>query len=490
MLFNSPQFIFFFLPVVFLVYFLLTSIAPLYFSRAWLAASSIFFYGYWNPKYLPLILVSIAINFTIGRYLILYKQKVFLIVGIVFNLALLGYFKYYDFFVTNSNLLFSTDIPLLNLILPLAISFFTFQQISYLVDCYKGKVENYNFINYTLFITFFPHLIAGPIVHHKVMMPQFQSTNNLKINFQNIALGILIFSIGLFKKVILADNFSTTVLDGMNYIDSITFFDAWTVILSYTFQLYFDFSGYSDMAIGLALLFNIKLPINFNSPYKAVNFQEMVSRWHITLTRFLYEYVYFPLNRYLSKSLFSSSRIKLSTSAKTTINVMFLFLLSGIWHGAGWNFIIWGLLVGVGVVIYRAWNKLNIKLPVILAWGLTFCYLNLTLVFFRISELDQALLLIKAMLGFSGFILPEQLNHYLSPLSNVGFFFESTPLKDKARALGLIILGFLIVLGFKNTSEKMKSFKPTLIYAIFIVIILVYSILNLTKVSEFLYFKF
>lgn len=490
MLFNSPQFIFLFLPIVFVGYFVLNSIAPVYISRAWLAACSLFFYGFWNPRYLPLILLSIALNFLIGRSLILYKKRAFLITGIVLNLGLLGYYKYFDFFLENMNLLFSTDIPLLNLVLPLAISFFTFQQISYLVDCYRGKVENYNLINYVLFITFFPHLIAGPIVHHRVMMPQFQSASNLKINFENIALGIFVFSIGLFKKVMLADHFSTTVLDGMNYLDTITFFDAWTVTLSYTFQLYFDFSGYSDMAIGLALLFNIKLPINFDSPYKARNFQEMVSRWHITLTRFLYEYVYYPMQRWLSKRFFSSPRFKLGSKIKTSINVVLLFLLSGIWHGAGWNFIIWGLLMGIGVVVYRMWSKWNIKLPLFLAWGLTFCYANFILVFFRASNLDQALLLIKAMLGLNGFILPEQLSHVLSPLSTVGVHFGGTPLKDKYQALGLIILGFIIILGFKNTSEKMKTFKPTLIYAIFIAIIFVYSILNLTKVSEFLYFKF
>lgn len=490
MLFNSPQFIFLFLPVVFIGYFILNSIAPLMISRAWLAACSLFFYGYWNPSYLPLIILSILINFIIGRFLILHKQKAFLIAGIIFNLSLLGYFKYFDFLLTNVNLLFSTDLSLLNLVLPLAISFFTFQQISYLVDCYKGKVANYNFINYVLFITFFPHLIAGPIVHHKVMMPQFQNTNNLHINFQNISLGIFIFCIGLFKKVILADQFSTTVLHGMDQLETITFFDAWTVILSYTFQLYFDFSGYSDMAIGLALLFNIKLPINFNSPYKATNFQDMASRWHITLTRFLYEYVYYPMNRWLSKKLFSSSRFKLSTNAKTTINVILLFLLSGIWHGAGWNFIIWGLLTGIGIVIYRAWSHLHIKLPLILAWGLTFGYLNFILVFFRISDLDHALLLIKAMLGFNGFILPEQLSQILSPLSSIGIRFESTPLQDKLQTLGYILLGFIIVLGFKSTSDQLKSFQPSFIRAIFIVFIFIYSILNITRVSEFLYFKF
>lgn len=490
MLFNSPQFIFIFLPIVFLGYFTLNTISSHYVSKAWLAACSLFFYGFWDPMYLPIILVSIAINFILGRFLILHKKKAYLVVGITFNLGLLGYFKYFDFFLTNMNFLFSSDIPLLNVVLPLGISFFTFQQISYLVDCYKGKVEDYSFINHTLFVTFFPQLIAGPIVHHKEMMPQFQDSQNLKLNSQHIALGIFAFSIGLFKKVLLADHYSPTVLDGMNYLDSITFFDAWTVTLSYTFQLYFDFSGYSDMAIGLALLFNIKLPINFNSPYKATNFQEMASRWHMTLTRFLYEYVYFPMNRYLSKKRFGSHQFKLSTTAKTSISVTLLFLLSGIWHGAGWNFIIWGLLVGIGLMIYRTWSKLKIKLPRFIAWVLTFGYFNLTLVFFRIEDLDQALLLIHAMLGFNGFILPEQLAQVLRPLTTIGILFESTPLKDKFRALGLIILGFIIVLGFKNTSEKIKTFKPSLLYAFLIIIILIYSIINLTKVSEFLYFKF
>ncbi|MEI7027536.1 MBOAT family O-acyltransferase [Paenibacillus sp. y28] len=490
MLFNSPQFIFFFLPVVFTGYFVLNRFAPLYTSRAWLAACSLFFYGYWNPRYLPLILLSITVNFFIGRLLILHRQHALLVFGIIFNLLLLGYFKYFDFFLTNLNSLFSAHVPLLNLVLPLAISFFTFQQISYLVDCRKGKVENYNFINYLLFITFFPHLIAGPIVHHRVMMPQFQSNKNLNINYENIASGIFIFAIGLFKKVILADHLSGTVFDGTNNLATITFFDAWTVILSYTLQLYFDFSGYSDMAIGLALLFNIKLPINFDSPYKATNFQDLVARWHITLTRFLYEYVYYPMNRWLTKKLFASSRIKMGTEAKTWINVILLFFLSGIWHGAGWNFMIWGLLMGVGVVIYRMWSRLNIKLPFFIGWGLTFSYINLILVFFRISDLDQALLLIKALLGLNGFILPEQLSPFLSPLSAFGLRFESTALKDKVSALGFVLLGLILILGFKNSSQLIKSFKPTFLRALFITALMVYSILSLTKISEFLYFKF
>ncbi|MHA6483021.1 MBOAT family O-acyltransferase [Paenibacillus sp. strain BS8-2] len=490
MLFNSHVFIFGFLPVVLIIYYSLSKIGSPYHSRTWLVVSSIFFYGYWNPKYVPLLLLSIVINYMVGRQLIKYRQKIVLAIGIVFNLILLGYYKYLDFFILSLNELFSTEIPLKNLLLPLAISFFTFQQISYLVDCLKGKVNNNNFINYLLFVTFFPQLIAGPIVHQREMMPQFEGSLSLKINYHHIALGVFIFSIGLFKKVILADNLSITVLDGLNFLSTITFFDAWTVIISYTLQIYFDFSGYSDMAVGLALLFNIKLPINFDSPYKATNFQQLISRWHITLMRFLQEYVYKSLNRYIFRKHLRVMGVKLSIGSKTYLNVLILLIISGIWHGAGWNFIAWGFLVGMGVVFYRVWSTFKIKLPVLLAWLLTFIYLNFTMVFFRLSDFDQALLIIKALFGLNGFILPEQLAPYLSSFTPVGLHFEATPLKDKVRALAFLIVGLILVTGFKNTAEKANSFKPTLITAIFIIIIFIISIMNLTNVSEFLYFNF
>lgn len=223
------------------------------------------------------------------------SRKTILIFGIVFNLSLLGYFKYTDFFLSNFNGIFGADIPLMHIALPLAISFFTFQQIAYLVDSYRNETKEYDFLNYALFVTFFPQLIAGPIVHHKEMMPQFASTWNKVKNYKNIALGIFIFSIGLFKKVVIADTFAVWATNGFDKAEVLTFFEAWATSLSYTFQLYFDFSGYTDMAIGAALLFNIKLPINFNSPYKATNIQDFWRRWHITLSRFLRDYVYIPL---------------------------------------------------------------------------------------------------------------------------------------------------------------------------------------------------
>ena len=296
MLFNSYSFIFIFLPLTFLIYFLLNSRGLYFYSKTFIALASLVFYSWWNIIYLPLLLVSIIFNFIIGIKLSNkteknYKKRLLLVLGIITNLLLLGYFKYMDFFIENYNSITDSSFPLLEITLPLAISFFTFQQISYLVDSYKGFTKEYKFIDYTIFVTFFPQLIAGPIVHHKEMMPQFADIKNKTINFQNISMGLFIFSIGLFKKVVIADSFSSYVSNGFDIQEKLTFIEAWITSLSYTFQLYYDFSGYTDMAIGLALLFNIKLPINFNSPYKATNIQDFWRRWHMTLSRFLKDYI-------------------------------------------------------------------------------------------------------------------------------------------------------------------------------------------------------
>lgn len=250
-----------------------------------------------------------------------------LILGIMANIALLGYFKYSDFFIENINDVFKTNMALLNLTLPLAISFFTFQQIAYLVDSYKGKTQEYDVVNYAVFVTFFPQLIAGPIVHHKEMMPQFAYASNNRINAENISRGLFIFAIGLFKKVVIADTFAIYANEGFDVAKVLSFYEAWATSLSYTFQLYFDFSGYTDMAIGLALLFNIVLPFNFNSPYKALNIQDFWRRWHMTLSRFLRDYIYIPLggNR--------------KGTVLTYRNLMATFVIGGLWHGAAWTFV-------------------------------------------------------------------------------------------------------------------------------------------------------
>lgn len=300
MLFNSYEFIFVFLPIMVLGYYGLLSRRLILPSKIWLIAGSLFFYGWFNATYVLLLLGSIIVNYGLYTTLSLssddtYKsraespiqRKLLLIIGITINLGLLSYYKYFDFFIKNVNLIGSTEIPLQNILLPIAISFVTFQQIALLVDSYQGKIKDYDFVSYMLFITFFPQLIAGPIVHHKEMMPQFASRWNWVANYRHIAAGFFIFSIGLFKKVVIADTFAIWADKGFDASTSLNFYEAWSTSLSYTFQLYFDFSGYADMAIGLALLFNIRLPINFNSPYKALSIQDFWRRWHMTLSRFL-----------------------------------------------------------------------------------------------------------------------------------------------------------------------------------------------------------
>ena len=365
MLFNSYEFIFMFLPVMFVVYFYLISKRVVLGAKIWLVAGSLFFYSYWNITYLPLILISMFTNYGVGLTLVnqdrvKISSKTVLAFGIFFNLALLGYFKYTDFFLENFNGIFGSNIPLPHIILPLGISFFTFTQIAFLVDAYKKEAKEYNIFNYMLFVTYFPHLLAGPILHHKEMMPQFASVKNYAKNYKNIALGLFIFSIGLFKKVIIADTFAVWANAGFDTATTLNLIEAWATSLSYTFQLYFDFSGYTDMAIGVSLMFNIKLPINFNSPYKALSIQDFWRRWHITLSRFLRDYLYIPLGGNRKGEI------------RTYTNLITTFLLGGFWHGAGWTFIVWGALHGIALAIHRAWQSLGFKMNKILAWFITF----------------------------------------------------------------------------------------------------------------------
>ena len=357
MLFNSHEFIFAFLPITFFIYFYLNHKKLTEASKGFLVFSSLVFYSWWNIAYLPLILISMLFNYVIGNTLSKdvskkglnrsFSKKSVLTFGIICNLALLGYFKYADFFIENFNFVANSNIELLHLALPLAISFFTFQQIAYLVDSYKKETHEYDFINYAIFVTFFPQLIAGPIVHHKEMMPQFSYARNKIKNYKNIILGLFIFSMGLFKKVVIADTFAIWAIDGFDIAETLTFAQAWLTSLSYTFQLYFDFSGYTDMAIGAALLFNIKIPINFNSPYKALSIQDFWRRWHMTLSRFMRDYIYIPLG--------GNKR----GNSKAYMNVFLVALISGLWHGAGWTFIIWGAMHGFALLIHKAWSDLE-----------------------------------------------------------------------------------------------------------------------------------
>ena len=492
MLFNSYEFIFAFLPITFFIYFYLNSKRLTHASKGFLVFASLFFYSWWNIAYLPLILISMLFNYTIGNSLSkndgenrkglkkTFSSKSILVFGIVCNVALLAYYKYADFFIENFNLVTSSNVNLLHLVLPLAISFFTFQQIAYLVDSYRGETKEYDFLNYALFVTFFPQLIAGPIVHHKEMMPQFASTWNMVKNYKNIALGLFIFSIGLFKKVVIADTFAVWATAGFDNAQTLNLIEAWATSLSYTFQLYFDFSGYTDMAIGIALMFNIKLPINFNSPYKATNIQDFWRRWHITLSRFLRDYIYIPLG---------GNKI---SSFRTYSNLLATFVIGGLWHGAGWTFVFWGFLHGMALIIHRIWSNLGFKMNTILAWFITFNFVNIAWVFFRAKEWDDAIKVLKGMFGLSGVVISTKFSIKLAFLSDYGITFDEVTkyIGDGTKSLKWIFIGIIFILLFNNSMEQLKEFKTSLFNFLITMILLIVSLGALNEFSEFLYFNF
>lgn len=486
MLFNSYIFIFVFLPITFFAYFYLASKRLIVGAKAFLVFASLFFYSWWNIIYLPLILSSILFNFSIGASLskdmyLKISKKVILIFGIISNLILLGYFKYTDFFISNTNLIFNSNIDLLHIVLPLGISFFTFTQIAYIVDAYRGEVKEMDYLSYSLFVTFFPHLLAGPILHHKEIMPQFNRARNFVKNYSNISMGVFLFSMGLFKKVIIADTFAVWATNGFDNAEVLTFFEAWATSLSYTFQLYFDFSGYTDMAIGIALLFNIKFPINFNSPYKAMDIQDFWRRWHITLSRFLRDYIYIPLGGNRKGEI------------RTYSNLMTTFILGGIWHGAGWTFVFWGFLHGGALVIHRLWKSFGFGMNNILAWFITFNFINITWIFFRAKSFDNATKVLSGMVGLNGVVLSEKNENILSFLHSYNWitFGEVTQhIGDGVKVLIWIIIAFIIVLFFKNSTQKLDNFKFNYIAILVSTILFVGGILSLNKVSEFLYFNF
>jgi len=480
-LFNSYQFIFVFLPFSFLIYFYLLSARLTVGAKAFLVFASLFFYSWWNIAYLPLILASMLFNYVVGNSLnenfkkIQKSKKTLLFVGIAANLSLLGYYKYADFFIENVNLGLNTHIELLHLALPLAISFFTFQQIAYLVDSYRGETKEYDFLNYALFVTFFPQLIAGPIVHHKEMMPQFATKWNMVKNYRNIALGLFIFSMGLFKKVAIADTFAIWATNGFDKAQTLTLVEGWVTSLSYTFQLYFDFSGYTDMAIGAALLFNITLPNNFDSPYKAKDIQDFWRRWHITLSRFLRDYIYIPLggNR--------------NGEFRTYGNLMITFILGGFWHGAGWTFIFWGFLHGLALVIHRIWKRLGFTMHWMFAWFITFNFVNIAWVFFRAKEWDDAIKVLKGMFGLSGVILPSvRLDDKLLQVKLD--IFKNTDIT--LFMFIMLIAGLFATTLMKNSTQHGQTFKVSRVTLAWTLSMALLSLYFMHRPTEFLYFNF
>lgn len=472
MLFNSIEFLFIFLPIVFFVYFALNKAKLVELAKGWLVFASLLFYSYWKIDYLPLILSSMIFNYSIGATLtgkinLKINRKMVLFIGIIGNVLLLSYYKYFDFLINNINYVLHTGYDTLKIALPLGISFFTFTQIAYLVDAYKEEVREYDFLNYALFVTYFPHLIAGPILHHSEMMPQFADLKKKIINNKNISMGLFLLAVGLFKKVMLADFLSPFVKQTFDVSHNMPFFEAWIASFAYSFQLYFDFSGYCDMALGISWLFNIKLPINFNSPYMAQNIQDFWRRWHITLSRFLRDYIYIPLGGNKLGEI------------KTYRNLFVTFLIGGIWHGAAWTFVIWGALHGLGIVIHRFWQKLKITVPSALAVFVTFMYVNFLWVFFRATSFSKAINILKSMAGLNGF----------EPvvIDKMRFAFENGDLKI---SLLLLIPCFIIVFFVKNSNKWAESFKPNWFYWTITFVFSLVSILSINKISEFLYFQF
>ena len=491
MLFNSYVFMLAFLPITLIGYYVFNRFGKYFWAKCYLLIASLFYYAYFYVPYLPIILGSIAINY--GVYLCYRKyfknaedkktltyKKALLVLALACNIGLLCYFKYFDFFITNINAAFGATFDLAHLILPLGISFFTFQQIAFLVDSYRGEVPHYSLMDYSLYVTFFPRLVAGPIVLHQDLIPQFADDSNKRFNSENFAKGLKMLGIGLAKKVLIADAFARLVNWGYSSdISTLGTINAALIVLGYTMQIYFDFSGYSDMAIGIAKMMNIDLPINFNSPYKSLDIMEFWKRWHITLTRFLTKYLYFPLggNR--------------KGTTRTYINIMIVFLISGLWHGSAWTFILWGALHGVASVITRLFKKRIDKWHPAFSWLATFAFVNVAWVYFRADTIGQGTALLKqvASMNFTP-ISPNAISSFFSvEINTLLSLFHIGQFGDIV-TVGLFALAILVVLNMRNSNDRMREMKPTVGSALATAVLIVWSILSFSGVTAFVYWNF
>jgi len=478
MLFNSYPFIFLFLPVALAGYFLssrLGSLAP----AIWLALASLAFYSVSNGQFVALLVGSIAFNYAIGWLLIAWPlspgpRYAALTAGVAGDLAVLGYFKYAGFFAANLNALFSTGLAI-NVLLPVGISFYTFTQIAFLVDAYRGNVARYALPHYALFVTYFPHLIAGPILHHRDMIPQFERAEARRPDPHLILCGLIIFGIGLFKKTCLADGIQPLVSLAFGP-NTPTFDQAWLGALAYTFQLYFDFSGYSDMAIGISLMFGIFLPLNFNSPYKATSIIDFWRRWHMTLSQFLRDYLYIPLggNR--------------RGPALRYVNLGITMVLGGLWHGAAWTFVIWGALHGTYLCVNHAWNRFGptvaprfARAADVAGFILTFLAVVVAWVFFRADNLPAAIDVLSRMadpsrIAFGRLEIAQAV--FIAIHAAIAWFGPNTQ----------------AVMGYDHANRKVGEglsgwkMRPRFIYAT--AVVLAFGILGIRQHSEFIYFRF
>jgi len=500
MLFNSYIFIALFLPVVLVGFFFIGRHVGHRAALVWLVASSFVFYGWGNPRLLLVLVPSIVVNAWVGTRLMrgvsLTARTWLLVLGIGFNLGLLAFFKYAAFILTNVNILVSAGLPVPDAVLPIGISFFTFTQIAYLSDASRGDVRDFSATNYSLFVTFFPHLIAGPIIHHREMMPQFAERDVTRLRAENIAIGMSIFIVGLFKKCVLADVtalWADPVFTAAAAGQRPAPVDAWVGALAFAFQLYFDFSGYSDMAIGLARMFNIVLPLNFDSPYKATNIIEFWRRWHMTLSRFLRDYVYVPLggNR--------KGRIR------RYVNLLVTMLLGGLWHGAGWTYVIWGALHGFYLLVNHAWHALlsergrdprrqRSKLYRLSSLLLTFLAVSVAWVFFRSDNVASALVILKGMIGLNGIVLPSQFVEWAPALQQLVTPADTVPLLGNGTVIGifevveLLLLSFVLCWCFPPTQQL--SPRQQALALVVGLPFTIQAVLFSHAPSEFIYFQF
>lgn len=484
MTFHTHGFILLFLPLTVVVYFYLHRKQPSMVAKAWLVLTSFLFYGLSDWTSLPILSMSLLLNFLIGALINRRNQshshkRWLLRLGIGGNLILLAFFKYTDFFIRNLNHLFSLNVPYLQIDLPLGLSFITFTQIAYLVDTARGSAREDNFINYALLVTFFPRLVVGPIVRHQEIIPQFEDPTNRFVNYKNVAQGLVLFSMGLFKKVVIADTLAKWANAGYEAA-SLGFLEAWMTSLSYTLQIYYDFSGYTDMALGVGLIFNIRLPINFNTPYRALDVQDFWRRWHITLGRFVRDYIYIPLG---------GRRV---TEPRLVGNLLFTFFLVGLWHGAGWTFVIWGLLHGGALVGLHFWRKTSFRLPPWLSWILTFHFINISWIFFRAQNLSEIEKVLKGMAGMTGIVLPPSWGHTLGPLRSLGVQFGEVfeSLRWSHEIFFWFVIGFFLSIFLKNSQEWAERFKPSWKALAILSAILLYALSNLQEASDFIYFNF
>lgn len=488
MLFNSYEFLLVFLPLTFCIYFLLNKYTGASNGKLFLLLACFVFYSYWKPVYFFLLLFTILFNFVIGRQLSMSGEakhrKALLVFGVVVDVLLLAYYKYCNFFIDNINAAFNTGFRLQEIILPLGISFITFQTIAFLVDCYKHKTGETSLVNYSLFVSFFPQLIAGPIVHHSDMLPQFAREENKHVNYEHVLRGSLMIMLGIIKKVIIADTFAIWAIKGFDEAVSLNFAEAWITSLSYTFQLYYDFSGYCDMAVGLGLLFNISIPFNFNSPYKARSIADFWRRWHITLSNFLRDYIYIPLG---------GNRVRFG---REVYNLLIVFLIGGLWHGAAWTFVFWGSLHGIAMIVERVFRLTKVHLPKLLSWFLVFNFVNATWVFFRATSWGDAIKVLKGMAGLNGVVLPEGLSRFsfLKKVNAVSFGEWNREILERPYYSNRILLYLfcfsILAFFFKNSQElfiksRLKPLNIAWVYTAFL-----FALLLLGDNPQFLYFNF